>query len=78
LLAIGCEAVVKNGFTTEGKPFRLYREQAHSYRNKLSNSNSYFLMSALKQREAAKAICLTRPLRSPRNLGQLPQNPCDP
>jgi hypothetical protein len=33
LLAIGCEAVVKKaGFNTAGKPFRLYREQAHSYR----------------------------------------------
>ena len=33
LLAIGCEAVVKKaGLTIAGKSFRLYREQAHSYR----------------------------------------------
>ena len=33
----------KTGFTTAGKPFRLYREQAHSYRKKHFNSDSYFL-----------------------------------
>jgi hypothetical protein len=33
LPAIGCEAVVKKaGLTIAGKSFRLYREQAHSYR----------------------------------------------
>ena len=33
LLAIGCEAVVKKaGLTIAGKSFRLYREQARSYR----------------------------------------------
>ena len=48
LLAIGCEAVVKKaGFTTAGKPFRLYREQGgappRSLRKKHFHSDSYFL-----------------------------------
>ena len=33
MLAIGCEAVVKKvGLTSARKSFRLYREQAHSYK----------------------------------------------
>ena len=42
LLAIGCEAVVKKaGPTIAGKSFRLYREQARSYRGQVSHSAIY-------------------------------------
>jgi len=48
LLAIGCEAVVKKaGYTTAGKPFRLYREQGgappRSIQKNHFHSDSYFL-----------------------------------
>jgi len=43
LLAIGCEAVVKKAaFTAAEKPFRLYREQAHSYRKTVLIQMSFF------------------------------------